>query len=232
MRYYKRRKAGGRRRGKLNLYLVLCAFLLVIIYFFTVFEMRVRPIIKSVAEARAKNVAVRAISDVVNETMSECNLTYEDLIIFQKNDSQQVTAVTSNIVRINQLKAELTSKIERRMADTDSLLTKIPMGTLLNQGLLAGMGPRIPIKLVPVGYAKIDIENELSSAGINQTRHEILLDVTVAINVLLPGTSTSVEVSTHLPIAQTVIVGNVPDSYTNVTGAADTPENLVLEVLD
>jgi sporulation protein YunB len=232
MRYHGRRRRRPRGRGKVNLYLIACAFLLMIIYFFTVFEMRIRPIIKSVAEARAKNVAVRAISDVVNNTMAECNLTYEDLIIFQKNDSQQVTAVTSNIVRINQLKAELTSKIESRMSETEALKTKVPLGTLLNQGLLAGTGPRIPIRLVPLGYAKIDIINEFSSAGINQTRHEIELNVTVSISVLLPGTSTSVEVQTQLPIAQTIIVGTVPDSYTNVEGAGGSQSDIVLEVME
>lgn len=230
--YYFRRRMHPKNRRRLNTYLISCVALLLLVYLFTVFEMRIRPIIKSVAESRARNVAVRAISDVVNETMAECNLTYEDLVIFQKNDSQQVTAVTSNIVRINQLKAELTSKIEGRLLETERLMTRVPVGTLLNQGLLAGTGPRIPIKLVPLGNANIEISNRFTSAGINQTRHEIQLDVTVTISVLLPVNSTSVDVKTQIPIAQTIIVGTVPDSYTHVTGAESGAPDLTLEVIE
>ena len=91
------------RRRKTNGYIYAAAVCLILIYTVTMFEIRLRPIINEVANSRAKGVATRVISDVVNETMSDMQLSYEDLVIFQKNDSGNITAVTSNVVEINKL---------------------------------------------------------------------------------------------------------------------------------
>ena len=195
------------------------------------FEIRLRPIINEVANSRAKGVATRVISDVVNETMSDMQLSYEDLVIFQKNDSGNITAVTSNVVEINKLKATLTGEIEKRISDAESMQASVPMGNLFGQSALAGLGPRIKIKMIPVGFAGIDIKNEFTAAGINQTRHEIYLEVSCTITVLLPISSQSTKVKTQVPIAETIIVGIVPDTYTHVTGQ-ENPSDAVLNTLN
>ncbi|MBO4898438.1 MAG: sporulation protein YunB [Clostridia bacterium] len=217
--------------GKKSGYIFIAAVCLFLIYSVFMFEMRIRPIINEVAVSRAKGVATRVIADVVNETMADMNVSYEDLISFQKNESGNITAVTSNVVEINKLKATLTGEIEKRISDADSMTAAVPLGNLLGQSAFSGLGPKIKIKMIPVGFAGIDIKNEFSAAGINQTRHEIYLEVSCTVSVLLPMTSKSTTVTTQVPMAETIIVGIVPDNYTHVTGQED-PSDAVLNTLN
>ena len=218
------------RRRRLRTALI-CAVLCVSVFgVLTLFEFRVRPIITEVAVSRAKNTAVRVISDVVNDTMSKISVNYTDLVQFQKNGSEIITAVTANIVEINKLKSTLTSKIEEKISDIDSMTARIPLGNLLGQSALTGLGPKIKIKMIPVGYAVVNIQNEFTEAGINQTKHKIFLKAGCTISVLLPISSCSAFVETEIPIAETIIVGAVPDTYTHVTGQED-PNDSVLNML-
>lgn len=222
-------KLTKKRRQKLfYIYLII----IFIITFFAIwfFEWRVRPIINEVAASRAKSVAVKAIANVVSDVMIESDIDYGDLVSFQKNDENNVTAVTSNIVEINKLKSKIAIEIEKKVSDIDVMTTKIPLGNLLNQSLFSGLGPKIKIKMVPLGYAGIDVKNEFSSAGINQTKHEIYLEISLTISVLLPISSKSTSVVTQIPVAETIIVGMVPATYTNVEGQ-ENPEDTVLNIL-
>ena len=191
--------------------------MLVIIYLFTFFSIKIRPTIVSVATARASNSAIRTINNVANATITELDITYEDLVLFKTNPQGQITAFSSNIVKINQIKAILATKIQSAMEKEVTLKTKIPLGTLMGYDVFSGLGPKIPITLMPVGYADIDVKSHFSAAGINQTKHEIELLITARTNVLLPMKNTEVEVATQIPLVQTIIVGTVPDTYTNVT---------------
>ena len=219
-----------RKNTKMYLYIIFASMLLLSIIVLTVFELRVRPIISKVATSRAKSTAVRVISNVVNDTMAKSDIKYTDLVSFQKNGEQNITAVTSNVVEINKLKATLSAQIEKRISNIDTMSTRIPLGNLLNQSFLSGLGPKIKIKMVPIGYATIDVKNEFTAAGINQTKHEIYLEISCALSVLLPIYSESTEVKTQIPVAETIIVGNVPGTYTNVEGQ-ESPDDAVLNLL-
>jgi sporulation protein YunB len=219
-----------RKINRVSLFLTMGLSLLVTIYLFTFFSLKIHPTIVAVANARATNAAVRSINTVVNETMASSDITYNDLVDFKTDSSGQITALSSNIVEINKLKASLATKIQNTMSNMDSLVTKIPLGTLMGYDLLSGMGPRIQIKLIPVGYADIEVKNNFISSGINQTKHEVELLVTSTVSVLLPMKSTDVVVKTQIPIAQTIIVGTVPETYTNVSGAESTPEDIILNL--
>ena len=121
-------------------------------------------------------------------------------------------------------------EIEKKISNIDTMSTKIPLGNLLNQSFLSGLGPKIKIKMVPIGYATIDVKNEFTSAGINQTKHEIYLEISCALSVLLPVSSEGTLVKTQIPVAETIIVGNVPGTYTNVEGQ-EKPDDAVLNLL-
>lgn len=219
-----------RNKKNIKKYLILffCVFFFVVL--FVTFEARVRPVINAVARSKAQNLAVRTISEVVNETMAKTPVTYSDLVTFQKNKNDNITAVTSNVVEINKLKSSLTSEIEKRISETEVMTSKIPMGSLFNQSILSGLGPNITVKMIPLGYTSIDIKNEFSAAGINQTRHEIILEVSCNMSVLLPVTSQSTQITTQVPLAETIIVGTVPNTFTSVTGQ-EKPEDAVLNML-
>ncbi len=219
-----------KKNTKLSLYITFSVLLVFCMLVLGIFEFRIRPIIQEVASSRAKNIAVRVISNVVNDTMAKADIKYTDLVSFQKNGEQNITAVTSDIVGINKLKSTLSVEIEKKISDIDTMSTKIPLGNLFNQSFLSGLGPKIKIQMVPIGYATIDVKNEFTAAGINQTKHEIYLEISCSMSVLLPVTSSGTTVKTQIPVAETIIVGNVPSTYTNVEGQGD-PADAVLNLL-
>ena len=100
----------------------------------------------------------------------------------------------------------------------------IPIGTLTGSALLAGRGPRISVRMESVGSSSARFENRFDSAGINQTNHQIALEVDVSVSILLPGFTTATTVSTAVTVAETVIVGSVPETYTYFSTTPDTYE--------
>jgi sporulation protein YunB len=195
MRKYRYR----RRKWGVPLLLLLVAVLL--IYGIQLFEKRVRPTIEAVAESKAKSVATRAIADAVNDVMAGTGTQYDDLIIFQKNSYENITAVTSNIIAINSLKSVLTKAIEKKISTLNDLSVKIPVSNFFGQSILSGIGPKIKIRMVPVGYTEIEVENCFSSGGINQTKHEIYMNVKCSVSVLLPISTKTADITTQIPIA-------------------------------
>lgn len=228
MRRHRKRWGRKRRRFFVFLLFVLCTF----VTFTIIFETRIRPVISQVAMAQAQSVAVSAINEEVNRIIASERLQYGDLAILQMDQNSRISAVTADIVEINRLKSEFARCIQAKMRTIDKMITRIPLGTLISNGILTGYGPRVPIRLTSIGRAAVDIEDSFLEAGINQTRHEIHLSVTAKMSVLMPGGSTVAEIQTEIPIAQSVIVGEVPDSVTNVSGVNGEPQDNVLNMLN
>lgn len=220
-----------RRKNKALRFLVFILFLLMVIYCIGFFEKNIRPVITSVAVASAQNTAVRAVNNVIDEAMRECNVTYNDLTLIQTDANERITAVSLNSVVINKLKADMSVRIQERMSKLSDIKVRVPIGTFTGNSLFSGMGPRITVHLVPAGYSNTQIKSEFISAGINQTKHNITLEVSTKMSVLIPFASSSTEVSTQVAIAETIIVGSVPETYTSVNGSNDAPEDIVLNML-
>lgn len=221
------RRQGRRSRVLLFLILPFCMFL-----FIYIFETRIRPVIRNVAEAKAQSVAVSIINDAVNQIIITKGIEYKDFMTLERDASNRLQAVTSNIVEINRLKSELAVNIQERMRNVDNMTTTVPLGTLLSNGMFLGYGPRIKLRLTPIGYATVNIADSFSHAGINQTRHEIHLTITSQVSVLLPISSISTKVSTDFLVAQSVIIGDVPQSYTEVSGVNGEPQDNILNMID
>ena len=118
------------------------------------------------------------------------------------------------MARINALSSELLSDIVHA-ADGGQLSLSIPVGNVLGSSLLLGKGPEIPVDITMLTSSHVDFKNELSDAGINQTKHQIKLDVVVDIDVIMPWQTISTQVVSEILIAETVILGDVPDTYLN-----------------
>ncbi len=220
-----------RRKNKALRNLIFILILLMIIYCIAFFEKNIRPVITSVAVANAQNTAVKAVNKVIDEAMSEYDITYSDLTSIQTDTNGRITAVSLNSVTINRLKADMSVRIQERMSKLTDIKVRVPLGTFTGNSLFSGAGPRVTVRLVPVGYSNTQIKSEFASAGINQTKHNITLEVTTRMSVLMPFASSSTEVTSQVAIAETIIVGTVPETYTSVQGASDKPEDIVLNML-
>ena len=175
---------------------------------------QMRPILESLAVTRVSNAINSIVSEAVDEAIDNGEINYDDLISFEKDREGRITAVYSNMAAFNRLQSKILDIILKRVDQVSARDLSIPVGTLTGSTLLAGRGPRISVRMESVGSSSATFENEFTSAGINQTKHKIVLKIDVSASILLPGFSTAVVVSNNVTVAETVIVGSVPDTYT------------------
>ena len=185
---------------------------------------RMRPLLESLATTRVSNTVNRIIFEAVNEAIQEGDISYEELISLEKDNEGKITAVHSNMAAFNRLQAQILDIILARIDQVSARELSIPIGTLTGSALLAGRGPRISVRMESVGSSSARFENRFDSAGINQTNHQIVLEVDVSVSILLPGFTTATTVSTAVTVAETVIVGSVPETYTYFSTTPDTYE--------
>lgn len=210
-----------RQRGFIWLTVILAALLAGIIMVL----LQLRPVLTSMATARVSNSVNRIVAAAVEEAIRNGDIDYDAFVTFEKDASGRVTALRSNVAEVNRMQSAIAEEILRRLSEDSTSELSIPIGTLTGSALLAGRGPRITVRMQAVGSASAVFRNEFSAAGINQTRHQILLEVDVYMSILLPGIRTSTTVANEIAVAETVIVGSVPESYTYFsTAPEDVPE--------
>lgn len=193
--------------------------------------LHMKPVVVDLATARTSNAVNRIVVAAVNDAVDSGRIDYEQLVDFDKDAEGHVTALRSNMAAFNRLQASIADDILQRMAEVSSTDLAIPIGTLTGSPLLAGRGPCLRVRMQSVGTATARFDNQFSSAGINQTRHRIILDVDVHVSILLPGLTTYTKVSNEISVAETVIVGGVPETYTYFSTTPDEVENYADEYI-
>ena len=189
-------------------------------------DMGIRPMVREAAASQTQ-IAVnrmiqRAVLEVLEEDgLEEDGLRYQSFVSLQQNQSGETTALITDTVLINRLQGELLEKILQTLQQYSELKLELPLGSLTGIQFLAGRGPLVALQLRPVGLVKAKIINQFDEAGINQTRHRIQLQVTVDMLSLLPGYRISSQAQCNVILAETIIVGLVPDAYTEVYGGTD-----------
>ena len=168
-----------------------------------------------IAIADAKDVITAKVNDAVIQTLAEGDYDGDYFVTFQKSDTGEVSAISSNMARINELSSRVLEKVVGSTKE-NTVTIGIPIGNLTGASLLMGRGPKIPVKIVVLSSSRVEFDNSIITAGINQTKHQINLRVTVDMEILVPWGTQSTEVGTDVLIADTVIVGKVPDTYLNM----------------
>ena len=163
----------------------------------------------------AKDTAIDTVNEAVLLMMSRGSYDYDYFVDLGVSSDGQVTSLNANMSRINAFSAALLDYVGQ--LDRKNVRVSIPLGNLTGSSLLLGRGPEIEIQMIMLTSPRIEFHSELSAAGINQTEHRLLLNVVVDIDVLVPWGSVETQATTEVLIAQTVIVGRVPNLYVNST---------------
>ena len=200
----------GRQRVGIWLTLLVLALLAAVVSLLW----HLKPVMTSMATARVSNLVNRIVSAAVNEAVENGDIDYQNFVIFEKDETGHITALRSNVAEVNRMQGQITDEILHRLSEVATSELEIPLGTLTGSALLAGRGPSLFVRMQAVGSASAAFRNQFTAAGINQTRHQIFLDVDVYMSILLPGMKTATRVSNEIAVAETVIVGGVPDTYT------------------
>ena len=200
--------------GKRFFIFIACAFIFSCMVIFYA-ENRIYPVLKTFSIAKTTSLATEAINSAIEEKFSATTLTYNDMVQIDKDDNGKITNIKTDVVVINKLKAEISSAVVNKVDAFAENKLQVPIGSVLGGGFLYGKGPNMNFKIIPIGGVEADIVNQFSSAGINQTRHQILVHVKTSVYVVLPSETTEVIVENDFLLAETIIVGDIPQVYVN-----------------
>ncbi len=204
-------------RRKLKLSVKITLIIIFIFFFITILNSLIKPFIQTTSTSKAKTVASEIINQVVLEELSKNSENYSELIHVDRDNNNNILSIQTDSIKINQLKSNITSCIQIKLSNYQEYELNLPLGTLINSEFFTGKGPNIPIKIALSGNIKTDITSNFTEAGINQTKHQIYLNVTSNITVIMPGYNNCTEVNTNLIIAETIIVGSVPQVFANLS---------------
>ena len=165
-----------------------------------------------IAVSDARDAVTASINSAIADIMNTGDYDGDYFVTFEKNDSGEVTAISSNMARINALSAEILERVVGA-AGSHMMTVEIPAGNLSGVSLLMGKGPKVPVDIIALTSSRVEFSNSIVTAGINQTKHQINLEVIVDIDVLIPWGTVSTQVVTEVLIADTIVVGQVPDTY-------------------
>lgn len=209
----------SKKKRKAGIKLIALAF--IILGIFLLIDMRVRPIIEKTTTYQSKILATRIINDSVYTQLEDENFSYSELVTLVYNEDNTVSSIESNMVNINKLKAKITKSVNDELTKLDDHDLSISLGTISGFTSFYNQGPLIPVTLRPEGYVETALISSFESAGINQTLHRILVEINVDISAIVPGYTSSATVETQFVVAETVIIGNVPNSYTHVISGSE-----------
>lgn len=191
--------------------LVLFVFLL-----YSYFIDQISPTIKTLCDTRAKAIALKITNEVVREHISE--LRYENLMNVKTGENGKITGLNADIVEMNKLSTKIAYKVQEKLINIEDIQIQVPIGKFLGWSIFSGYGPKIKIKTMPTGNVEVDFKTEFKSEGINQTRHRIYIEIKTSVRMVTPFVSDTVNFEENLTVAETVIVGEIPETYYNFNG--------------
>lgn len=212
------RKQIDMKSNDLKKVIIIASTLLIISIFigsFIYIDNSLTPTIKVLAETKAEELANKSINKAVAEVIKD-EVNYSDLMNTKLDNEGKITMIESNTVMMNQVASDVALKIQEELKQVKTTTSYIPIGTALSSPILAKYGPQLKVSIEPIGTVYVNFKTDFEDAGINQTRHRIYLEVATKVKVVIPLTTDTKEVKAEIPICETVIVGDVPNSYVNI----------------
>ena len=201
---------------KKNIRLRIAAVSVALFTAFVWINNRVNPILKTMPSVQAGYIANIAIDQAAAEVLAESDIMYDRLISLNTLSDGTVCSMTANIREMNKFKTNISKAIQDKILDYCEREISIPLGTLTGIDLFSGRGPSVRMKIQLYGNVTANLRSDFEGAGINQTRHRIICDVKVGISAVIPGCSSYTEVVNSFTVSETVLLGRVPESFTNV----------------
>lgn len=195
---------------------ILIALGFLIIASVIAFDYCVKPSLMKLLDYKCRNEAERIISEAVFSRLSGEQESCSDLISFTFDENGRITSLQTNQSRINSLKAMLNESVNSGISEMKEEKVGISIGTLTGLSFLYGRGFDFEFNVEPRGKAETRLLSSFQSSGINQTLHSITLQVNATLSPMLSGFDENIEIETDYIIAQTVIVGEVPNQFSNI----------------
>lgn len=206
-------RGGYGKSRKIKIFLIVAAVGAAFLALTAIADIKVRPIVKASVGNALKNKMTLTVNDAVSSVLSENSISYTELVSVEKDNAGAVTSITSDSVKMNLFKSDISKKVSEYIEKNPTLTVNIPWGTLTGSEVLSGRGGDVKINAELFGFTVTDFKSSFESAGINQTRHSLYITVRASAYAHAGAVSISESIETDILIAETVIVGGVPYGY-------------------
>ncbi len=206
------------RRILRKLFHILVVFVIIVSVSFILFRWKFNEEIRSLAQTQVKNATSDLINDAIDKQMENGNIQYDRMVYFEKDLDGRITALKTNMSEVNRLKTAILNIINDEILAIDTDQLGISVGSLILPEVLAGRGPLIPVQIISIRNSDASFSSDFSEAGINQTLQQLTMEISVDVSVLILGTTDSFTVASQVVVAETIIVGQVPDTFLQTGG--------------
>ena len=196
--------------------IVIICFIFVGIFAF--FRYRYRETIRGLAETQVRNATSDLINDAIDKQIENSVIQYDRIVYFEKDLDGRITALKTNMSEVNRLKTDILNIINDEILDLDTSDIGIPIGSLIFPEFLSGKGPNIPVNILSIRNSDASFSSDFVEAGINQTLHQLNMQVSIDVAVLVLGQTNYFTISSQVVVAETIIVGQVPETLFQTGG--------------
>lgn len=202
-------------RRFLSVFLILLSAAIVL---FVVFRINYSSILRTLAQTQVQNSTSDLINDAIDTQIASGDIQYDRIVYFEKDLNGRITALKTNMSEVNRLKTSILNTINDEILAMDTADLGIPIGSMFLPEILAGKGPAIPVEIIAIRNSEATFSSNFSEAGINQTLQQLVMQISVDVSVLVLGDTSSFTVTSQVVVAETIIVGDVPETFLQTGG--------------
>ena len=195
-----------------------CLLIVIAVVLFCFFRIRYNSMIRTLAQTQVRNSTSDLINDAIDRQIESGNIQYDRIVYFEKDLEGRITALKTNMSEVNRLKTDILNIINDEIMALDTSDIGIPIGSLIFPEFLSGRGPVIPIHILSIRNSDASFESYFTDSGINQTLQKLTMNVSVDVAILVLGSTEIFTVSSQVVVAETIIVGQVPDTFLQTGG--------------
>lgn len=220
--------------------MTIIIFVIIIFLSLWLVDRGIRPALMDVAELKTTEFATRTINSAVKSTEQ---MNFDDLIEMEMDNNGNVATLGWKSDVVNEALRTATDRAEyflygmnkgqeldvddpdlepiefgdsvEELANKDPTVVEIPLGQATRNTVLANLGPKIPVHFEIVGSLQSDVVHEVKEFGVNAALFEIYIPVTVNMQIVIPFSTTTTEISTKVFVDSRVIMGDVPEFFSD-----------------
>jgi len=192
--------------------LVLVVFLLVSVQTFVFIDRNLKPPLVEKAKILVKQMATQAINAAITDRISQ-GTDFDKLIDWKTDNTGKITGFMLNYAEHMRITSETISTVQKSLEELQEKPGSIPVGEAFDSPILASFGPKMPVRFVPEGAAKVELGTRYQNAGINMILVEVYIHVIVEMMVVVPFDTQPDIVETEIPVSYVLVVGDVPTYY-------------------
>lgn len=226
VQYYKTNNTNKNYKKQKSIIKILIIFIIEILVARNIIN-AINPIIDTQCVNQAKNIATIITNEQSSIVMEKYK--YEDLATVIKDDNGKIQMVKLNIIPVNEIISDVAIRVQNELNNVETADMGIRLGSFSGSKLLSYFGPKINIKISCIGNVETDLKSEFKSVGINQTLHQVYLDIDCEVMILTPYNTKNEKIKNQVLIAESIIVGEIPNTYYNLDGVDSSSAMKIIE---